>query len=45
MKKTYAQPLIEFELTNIDDVLLASGFTTGFGGDTDPNEVESVWPF
>ena len=45
MKKTYTQPLINLELLDFDDVLLASGFTTGFGGDTDPNEVESVWPF
>lgn len=45
MKKTYTQPLINLELLDLDDVLLASGFTTGFGGDTDPNEVESVWPF
>ena len=45
MKKTYTQPLINLELLDLDDVLLASGFTIGFGGDTDPNEVESVWPF
>ena len=45
MKKTYTQPLIELELTNIDDVVLASSFTSGFGGDVDPNEVEKVWPF
>ena len=45
MKKTYAQQLISLELINFDDVILASSFEKGFGGDTDPNEVESVWDF